>query len=88
MISAVYDWLEYKKEKRQAYKDRGLHSLLKTVAKKAGEYGDAAVVGTIEESMGNGYQGILWDRLRKSSYGNKKSKTYMELYGGKIDDRV
>ena len=88
LIRTVYDWLEYKKEKRQGYKDRGLHSLLKTVVKKAGEFGDTAVIGAIEESMGNGYQGILWDRLRKSSYGNKKSKSYMELYGGKIDERV
>lgn len=63
--SAVSDWLAYKRERRENYKPIGLKSLLTQIQKAAAEHGDAAVVDIIGKSMANGYQGIVFDRLKK-----------------------
>lgn len=63
--TAFNDWLEYKREKREAYKPKGLQSLITQIEKQAGVYGESAVAGLIVESMSNGWKGIIWDRLEK-----------------------
>lgn len=65
LTAAFTDWLEYKKEKHQAYKPKGLQSLIAQIEKQAGVYGESAVAGLIVECMSNGWQGIIWDRLEK-----------------------
>lgn len=61
---AVEDWLKYKHERRQAYKETGLKSLLTQIRNAAKLYGDAAVADVIRQSMSNNYQGITFDRLK------------------------
>lgn len=61
--AAVRDWLSYKKEKRQGYKETGLKSLLSQIRKAADEHGDDAVIDVIHTSMSSNYQGIVFDRL-------------------------
>jgi hypothetical protein len=61
---AVDDWLRYKAERRQAYKETGLKSVLTQISKNAKLYGDAAVVDVIRQSMANNYQGITFDKLK------------------------
>lgn len=63
--SAVNSWLAYKRERREGYKHTGLKSLLTQVKNSAAEHGDAAVIDIIRQSMANGYQGIVFDRLKK-----------------------
>lgn len=63
--TAVTDWLTYKQERRESYKPTGLKSMLTQVKNAAAEYGDAAVVDIIRDSMASGYQGIIFDRLKK-----------------------
>lgn len=63
--AAVTDWLTYKQERRESYKPTGLKSMLTQVKNAAAEHGDAAVVGIIRDSMASGYQGIIFDRLKK-----------------------
>ena len=77
LIQAVENWLEYKKEKRQSYQPRGKSTLLKTIDRKAKEFGDKAVIEAIEETMANGYQGIVWDYLKK--YGRGSSKSFEDV---------
>lgn len=67
MANKAKEWLQYKKEKRQLYKPQGLKQLLRQISKKAGQYGDVAVISVIEDSMANNYQGIVWDRLANKS---------------------
>ena len=66
---AVEDWLAYKEEKRQPYKPTGLKSLMTQIRNAAEEYGDEAVANVIRDSMSSNYQGIMFDRLRKSKTG-------------------
>ena len=63
--AAVEDWLAYKRERREAYKPTGLKALLTQISSAASAHGDAAVIGVIRQSMGSGYKGITFDRLRK-----------------------
>ena len=63
--AAVTDWLTYKQERRESYKPTGLKSMLTQIQKAAAEYGNAAVIDVIRDSMASGYQGIVFDRLKK-----------------------
>lgn len=68
----INDWLMYKEEKQQSYKERGLKGLFTMLKKNIAEYGEEAVCNLIDESMANGYQGIMWDRLSRKSYQPKE----------------
>lgn len=61
----VERWVEYKREKKQAYKPVGLSSLVKQLCAATEEYGAEAVVDVIELSMASNYQGIVLDRLKE-----------------------
>lgn len=65
LLDGINTWLKYKKERRFTYKESGLRTLVKTIKTKADEYGEQAVTAIIDESIGNGYQGITWDRIKK-----------------------
>ncbi len=58
------DWLRYKAERRESYKPTGLKSLIAQVEKHRKEVTDAQICALIDESMSNGWRGIIWDRLK------------------------
>ena len=73
--AAVKDWVQYKIEKRQGYKETGLRNLLSQIRRNADEHGERQVILLIRECMSNNWQGIIWDRLRDSGsrqYGNER----------------
>lgn len=61
--TAAEDWIAYKQERKEAYRPRGLKSLLTKVSSSVQKHGESAVVEIIADSMANGYQGIVWDKL-------------------------
>lgn len=67
LSAAFSEWLQYKREKRQDYKPTGLRTLSAKVQKYAEAYGEHTVAELIRDCMSSNYQGILWDRLGKSS---------------------
>lgn len=70
MESVITKWLEYKKEKRQSYKPRGLASFKKKIMEMSG--GDPVVADAIvEQSMANNYQGLF--PLKSNSYGRQSN---------------
>lgn len=62
---AVLDWIKYKTEKRQGYKETGLKSLLTVLQRQIDLHGNAAVIQCIEDSMAAGYQGITWGLIKE-----------------------
>lgn len=64
---ALVQWRDYKRERRQAYKPKGWAALVQTAVKYADRYGVTAVAALIEECAGNGYQGVIWDRLSRGT---------------------
>ena len=65
---AINEWLEYKKERKdKPYTEIGLKKLLTQIKNNVNEYGEQQVVNLIDECMGNNYQGIIFDKLKKQS---------------------
>lgn len=69
------EWVTYKTEKKNVYQPTGFRNLLATVSKSIDEYGQDAVIYVIEYSMGNNYQGIVWNKLGEFQKG-KAQKGY------------
>lgn len=67
LLESVQNWIGYKAERNFKYKERGLRILLKTIAEKSMQHGDTAVSTAINESISSGYQGIVWEKIGKSS---------------------
>ena len=67
------EWVKYKTERKEPYKEQGMKSLLCQVENKAMQYGDDAVCSLIDECMANNWKGIIFDRLVKAKP-NSKSK--------------
>lgn len=67
MADKLREWIKYKTERKDGYKEQGMKSLLKQVANKVSVYGDTAVCNLIDECMSNGWKGIIWDKLQSSS---------------------
>ncbi len=57
------EWLAYKRERRQGYKDQGLKSLVSQLKKYAGEHGTGPVCEAIDQAIANRYQGIVWESI-------------------------
>ena len=64
--NAVKDWVKYKQERRQAYKETGLKNLLSEVQNKIQDVGIEQVVYAIRHSISSNWQGIAWDTGSKS----------------------
>lgn len=72
---AVCEWVQYKIEKRQPYKETGLKALLTQIRNCAEKYGDAAMADVIRKSMSANYQGIVFDWLIRKRYATEKYTT-------------
>lgn len=88
--SVVREWVKYKIEKRQAYKQTGLRNFLSQVENNAEKYGEDAVINLVSCCMANNWQGVIWDRLEKGrdrvpQKGQKKS--FYEEMGEWVNDR-
>ena len=84
----LLDWFAYKTERKEAYKEQGMKSLLRQIENNQLTYGEKAVCDLIDDSMANGWKGIIFDRLKqKTPAGRKfaqpqKSSSFLDL----VDD--
>lgn len=74
IYNKIYEWLEYKEERKEKYTETGLKSLLTRIDKEIDIYGEQALINVIDESMANNYKGIIFDKLKKQN--NKKEFEY------------
>lgn len=58
------EWITYKTERKEPYKEQGMKTLLRQVENNSLKYGDQAVCNLIDDSMANGWKGIIFDRLQ------------------------
>lgn len=65
IYKSILEWLEYKKERKETYKEKGLESLLKQIDSQCDIYGDKVVANLINECMASNYKGIIFDKLKK-----------------------
>ena len=63
----IEEWLKYKTEMKKTYKETGLKQLLNKFVEAEQSYGSQKVIDVVNDTMANGYQGIIWDWLTKSN---------------------
>ena len=74
----MLEWVLYKAERKSFYTETGLRTLLNRVAKYCNEYGEQVVTDTVDESMSNLYQGIVFDRMKMASKSTPKAQKQPE----------
>ncbi len=83
----MVEWFTYKTERKETYKEQGMKSLLRQVENNQLMYGPDAVCNLIDDSMANGWKGIIFERLKKEpvrSYAQRqRSSSFTDL----VDER-
>lgn len=82
LVAKMREWITYKVERKEDYKEQGMKSLLTQIKKKCAEFGDNAICDLIEDCMANNWKGIIFDRLNQQS----KNKPKNELKSYDTDD--
>ena len=65
------EWITYKMELKEPYKEQGMKSLLRQIENNTLKYGERAVCDLIDECMASNWKGIIFDRLKQK----EKQKT-------------
>ncbi len=81
---AAREWLAYKKERRFSYKKSGMKVLISQMRKATEEHGADAVVRCVHDSIANGYQGIIWDRMTKQKNTRSAAQKLIDSMEGGI----
>lgn len=78
--TSVSEWLRYKSERGQAYKQTGLNALYKKIRAAVDDIGERAVISAISKSISNNWQGLFFDRRNnKSDADDCDNYAYSEL---------
>ena len=77
--SKMAEWLTYKTERKEGYKEQGMKSLLRQVENNAKQYGDKAVCNLIDECMACNWKGIIFDRLKQPKVGGYQKQATERL---------
>lgn len=84
--TAVIEWLTYKVERKESYKEMGLKKLLRQIETNAQIYGDDAVCALIDECMASNWAGIIFDRLKQKPVVQRQNR--QSGYTDNIRNRV
>lgn len=60
----IKEWLDYKIERNEPYKETGFKSLLTQINNNCAKYGESNVINLIDECMASNYKGIIFDKLK------------------------
>lgn len=78
----LVEWITYKTERKESYKEQGLKTLLRQIENNSINYGDQAVCDLIDDSMANGWKGIIFDRLKNKpvkQQNRKSGNVFLEM---------
>lgn len=95
LISKMREWVKYKTERKEPYKEQGMKSLLKHVQNNASLYGDQDVCELIDYCMASNWKGIIFDILKEKKLDTRKEvnplriekKSSAEKYVGNFTQR-
>lgn len=79
LINKIKEWLEYKEERKEIYKETGLKSLLKEIENNIEIYGIENVVELINTCMANNYKGIIFEKLKGKVKKENKYDGYIRI---------
>lgn len=63
----IIEWLKYKQERNEIYKETGLKTLIAKLERLGIQYGEEKLINLIDESMSSNYKGIIFDKLENTS---------------------
>lgn len=75
----LIEWLEYKKERRETYKETGLKALCTQIKNRLIEFSDIAICNLIDECMANGWRGIIWDRIKNQTAKKESGNVFLDI---------
>lgn len=61
----IIEWLQYKAERKETYKETGFKKLLARIESATSQYGVEEIVSLIDECMANNYKGIIFEKLKE-----------------------
>lgn len=67
----IEEWVKYKLERNEKYKETGFKSLLTQIENNVKKYGEQSVIEIINDSMANNYKGIIFEKLKKLPFERK-----------------
>ena len=76
IYNKIIEWLEYKQERKEIYKEIGLKSLLSQIENQIDIYGEEEVINLITECMANNYKGIIFDKLKNKKENKNQGVVY------------
>lgn len=89
LADKLREWFKYKTERKEPYKEQGMKALLRQIENNQLTYGEQAVCALIDDSMSNGWKGIIFDRLKQKPIQNaqqrqqpsrpQREKTFMDM---------
>lgn len=74
----ILDWIKYKQERKEVYKETGLKSLLKQIENNTQKYGVDVISDLIDDCMANNYKGIIFDKLNNKKIQEKIPTAFKE----------
>ena len=60
----IEEWLNYKWEKKEYYKETGFKTLLARIESATSQYGVDEMINLIDDCMANNYKGIIFEKLK------------------------
>ena len=79
-------WFKYKTERKEPYKEQGMKSLLRQIENHAYNHGDMAIVEQIDDSMANGWKGIIFERLKEKPAYMTRQSSYADSIKKRVTD--
>ena len=86
LASKIAEWIAYKTERKEPYKEQGMKSLLRQIENNQMTYGEQAVCNLIDESMANGWKGIIFDRLKQKPVTQRYQKQIPDAIKNRVSD--
>ena len=68
--TAINDWIAYKKERREPYKETGLRACISRIKGLVSVHGESAVIDAINVSMAQNWKGVY---IQNKPHANEKS---------------
>lgn len=85
----ITEWITYKSERKDGYKETGLRNLLSQIKKQIDTHGEQKVINLITECMASGWKGIIWDKLAQPARPpNRRDNFEQRTYGNDFFDMI
>lgn len=86
VYNKIIEWLEYKQERKELYKEVGLRNLISEIENNIELYGEDNIIKLISYCMANNYKGIIFEKLKNIK--SKKVENVPEWFNKNIKEDV